>query len=74
MGSYGGSTYIALHRTWLVSYFLPGAIGAPVGVLCFTVRLSVRIHGDLLVSFTDSCVSLARHPLTGLFLGHLRGV
>ena len=36
----------------------------------FTVRLSARIHGDPLVSFTDSCVSLARHPLMGLFLGH----
>ena len=58
----------------MVSSFLPGAIGAPVGVLCFTVRLSARIHGDHLVSFTDSCVSLARHPLTGLFLGLLRGV
>ena len=58
----------------MVSSFLPGAIGAPVGVLCFTVRLSARIHGDLLVSFTDSCVSLERQPPTGLFLGHLRGV
>ena len=34
MGSCGGSTYIALHRTWLVSSFLPGAFDAPVGVLC----------------------------------------
>ena len=57
MGSCGGSTYIALHRTWLVSSFLPGAVGAPVGVFCFTVRLSARIHGDHLVSFTDSCAS-----------------
>ena len=56
------------------SAFLPGAIGAPVDVLCFTVRHSARIHGDYLVSFTDSCVSLARHPHTGFFLGHLRGV
>ena len=40
----------------------------------FTVRHSARIHGDHLVSFTDSCVSLARHPRMGLFLGHLRGV
>ena len=74
LGSCGGSTYIALHRTWLVSAILPGAIGAPVGVLCFTVRHSARIHGDHLVSFTDSCMSLARHPHVGLFLGHLRGV
>ena len=69
-----GSTYIALHRSWLVSSFLPCAIGAPVGVLCFTVRHSARIHGDHLVSFTDSCASLARHPHVGLFLGLLRGV
>ena len=54
--------------------FLPGAIAAPVGVLCFTVRHSARIHGDHLVSFTDSCVSLARHSHKGLFLGHLRGM
>ena len=54
--------------------FLPGAIGAPVGVLCFTVRYSARIHGDHLVSFTDSCVSLALHSHKGLFLGHLCGV
>ena len=74
LGSFGGSTYIALHRTWLVSAILPGAIGAPVGVLCFTVRHSARIHGDHLVSFTDSCVSHARHPHMGLFLGHLRCV
>ena len=58
----------------MVSSFLPGAVGAPVDVLCFTVRLSARIHGDHLVSFTDSCVSLARHPHAGLFLGHLRGL
>ena len=54
--------------------FLLGAIAAPVGVLCFTVRHSTRIHGDHLVGFTDSCVSLARHSHKGLFLGHLRGV
>ena len=69
LGSRGGSTYIALHRTWLVSAFLPGAIGAPVGVLCFTVRHSARIHGDHLVSFTTPAC-----PHMGLFLGHLRGV
>ena len=40
----------------------------------FIVRHSARIHGDHLVSFTDSCVSLAHHPLKGLFHGHLRGV
>ena len=68
MGSCGGSTYIALHQSWLVSANLPCAIGAPVGVLCFTVRHSARIHGDHLVSFTDSCVSLARHSIRGCSL------
>ena len=43
-------------------------------VFLFTVRHSARIHGDHLVSFTDSCVSVAHHPHLGLFLGHLRGV
>ena len=32
LGSCGGSTYIALHRTWLVSANLPCAVGAQVGV------------------------------------------
>ena len=40
----------------------------------FTVRHSAHIHGDLLISFTDSCMSLARPSHEGLFLGHLRGV
>ena len=74
LGGCGGSTNIALHRTWLVSAILPGAVGTPVSVFCFTVRHSARIHSDLLVSFTDSCVSLAHHSHEGLFLGHLRGV
>ena len=73
LGSCGGSTYIALHRTWLVSANLPDAFGATVGVFCFTVRHSARIPGDHLVSFTDSCMSLARHSHAGKFLGHLRG-
>ena len=37
------------------------------------VRHSASIHGDHLVSFTDSCVSLARHSHKGMFLGHLQG-
>ena len=77
VGALGESRWLHLYRLTpdlVVSSFLPGAIGAPVSVLCFTVRHTARIHGDHLVSFTDSCVSLARHPHTGLFLGHLRGV
>ena len=54
LGSCGGSTSIALHRTWLVSANLPCAIGAQVCVSYFTARRSARIHGDHFVSFPDS--------------------
>ena len=72
LGSFGGSTYIALHRTWLVSANLPCAIGAQVGVSYFTARHSARIHGDHFVSFTDSCMSLTHHSHRVMFLGHLQ--
>ena len=72
LGSCGGSTCIALHRTWLVSANLPCAIGAQVGVAYFTARRSARIHGDHFISFTDSCVSLNRHSHRVMFLGHLQ--
>ena len=72
LGSCGGSTYIVLHRTWLVSANLPCAIGAQVGVSYFTARRSARIHGDHFVSFTDSYVSLTRHSHRVMFLGHLQ--
>ena len=72
LGSCGGSTYIALHRTWLVSANLPYAVGAQVGVSYFTARRSARIHGDHFVSFTDSCVSLTRHSHRVMFLRHLQ--
>ena len=58
LGSCGGSTYIALHRTWLVSADFPCGLGAQVGVSYFPVRHSARLHGDHFVSFPDSCVSL----------------
>ena len=71
LGSCGGSTYIALHWTWLVSANLPCDFGAQVGVSYFPVRHSARIHGDHFVSFPDSCVSLPRIYHRVLFLGHL---
>ena len=71
LGSCGGSTYITLHRTWLVSTNLPCGLGAQVGVSYFPVRHSARIHGDHFVSFPDSCVSLPRICHRVLFLGHL---
>ena len=54
--------------------FLPGAFSATVGVFCLLCGIPPVFHGDHLVSFTDSCVSIARHPRMGLFLGHLHGV
>ena len=36
LGICGGSTYIALHQTWLVSAILPYAVGAQVGVSYFS--------------------------------------
>ena len=72
LGSCGGSTYIALDWTWLVSANLPGAIGAQVGVSYFTARRSARIHGDHFVSFPDFCLSLTRHSHRVMFLGHLQ--
>ena len=36
LGVCGGSTYITLHRTWLVSPILPLIVGAQVGVPCFS--------------------------------------
>ena len=69
---------------WLYLYRLtPDLVGLLLFAGClwcsgrcflFIVRHSARIHGDHLVSFTDSCVSLARHSHKGLFLGHLRGM
>ena len=71
LGSCGSSTYIALHRTWLVSANLLCGFGAQVGVSCFPVRHSARIHGYHFVSFPDSCVSLPRIYHRVQFLGHL---
>ena len=71
LGSCGGSTYIALHWTWLVSADLPCGLGAQVGVSSFHVRHSARLHGDHFVSFPDSCVSLPRISHRVHFLGRL---
>ena len=55
-GGCGGSTFIALHRTCLVSSFLPGAFSAPVGVFCLRCGFPpvfMAIIGS--VSVTPSC-------------------
>ena len=73
MGCCGDPTYITLHRTWLVSAYLPCGFGAQVGVSYFPVWHSARIHGNLFVSFPDSCVSLSRISHRVRFLGRLTG-
>ena len=50
---------------------LPCGFGAQVGVSYFPVRLSAHLHGDLFVSFPDSCVSLPRIYHRVQFLGRL---
>ena len=55
-GGCGGSTYIALHRTWLVSSFLPGAFGAPVGVFCLLCSIPPVFMAIIWsVSLTPAC-------------------
>ena len=44
LGCCGGSTYIALHRTWLDSANLPCAVGAQVSVSYFTACVSLTRH------------------------------
>ena len=59
LGSCGGSTYIALHQTWLVSADLPCGFGAQVGVsyfLCDIPHVSMAII--LSVSLTPACPCL----------------
>ena len=53
--SCGGSTYIALHRTWLVSSFLPGAFSALVVfcLLCGIPPVFMAIIWS--VSLTPAC-------------------
>ena len=77
VGALGGLRWLHLYRLTpdLVGLLLfAGCLGCSGWCFLFTVRHSARIHGDHLVSFTDSCVSVARHPRMGLFLGHLRSV
>ena len=71
LGCCGVSTYIALHRTWLVSADLACGFRAQVSVSCFPVQHSTRLHGDHFVSFPDSCVSLPRIYHRVQFLGRL---
>ena len=56
LGGCGGSTYIALHRTWLVSSFLPGAFSAPVGVFCLLCGIPPVFMAIIWsVSLTPAC-------------------
>ena len=77
VGALGELRWLHLYRLTpdLIGLLLfAGCLGCFGRCFLFTVRHSARIHGDHLVSFTDSCVSVARHPRMGLFLGHLHRV
>ena len=68
LGSCGGSTYIALHRTWLVSSFLQGALAALVGVFCLLCGIPpVFMEIIWSVSLTPACPLLVT-PLWGCSL------
>ena len=57
-GVSGGSTYIALHRTWSVSAVLTYARwGSGRCFLLLPARLSASIHGDCFISLPDLCMS-----------------
>ena len=57
-GVSGGSTFIALHRTWSVSAVLTYAPwGSGRCFLLLPARLSASIHGDCFISLTDLCMS-----------------
>ena len=77
VGALGELRWLHLYRLTPDLYgllFFAGCLGCSGRCCLFTMRHSARIHGDHLVSFTDSCVSVARHPRMGLFLGHLHSV
>ena len=77
VGALGELRWLSLYRLTPDLYGLllfAGCLGCSGRCFLFIVRHSARIHGDHLVSFTDSCVFLARHPRMGLFLGHLHRV
>ena len=77
VGALGELQWLHLYRLTpdLIGLLLfAGCLGCSGRCFLFTVRHSARIHGDHLVSFNDSCVSVARHPRMGLFLGHLHSV
>ena len=67
-GARGGSTYIALHRTWLVSTVLSSATWG--SGRCFLL-LPASIHGDCLFSFTDLYVSQPKMSRRVVLFGHM---
>ena len=67
-GGCGGSTYIALHWTWLVSSFFPGAFGSPVGVFCLLCGIPPVFMAIIWsVSLTPACPLLVT-PVWGCSL------
>ena len=71
-GVHGGSTYIALHRTWSVSAVLTSAPwGSGRCLLLWPAGLSAGIHGDWLFSFTELCVSQPEMSRGVVLFGHM---
>ena len=71
-GFRGGSTYIALHRTWSVSVILTYATwGSGWCLLLLPARLSACIHGDRFISLTDLCMSQPKMSRGVVLFGHM---
>ena len=71
-GIHGGSTYIALHRTWSVSAVLTYATwGSGRCLILLPVRLSACIHGDRFISLTDLCMSQPKMSRGVVLFGHM---
>ena len=71
-GVRGGSTYIALHRTWSVYAVLTYAPwGSGRCFLLLPARLSASIHGDCFISLTDLCMSQPKMSCGIVLFGYM---
>ena len=71
-GIRGGSTYIALHRTWSVSAVLTYATwGSGRWLILLPARLSACIHGDCFISLTVLCMSQPKMSCGVVLFGHM---
>ena len=71
-GVSGGSTYIALHRTWSISAVLTYAPwDSGRCFLLLPARLSASIHGDCFISLTDLCMSQPKMSRGVVLFGYM---